>query len=124
MYLYGLLARSTILALVLIFAGAWFMMFASKMMRSKDLIDYRKALRANAFSISIFWMIWVCHAIWPGMPLFNRQIGAIIAESIALLLVFRLVKDVPLMKKVVIWYVWSSLQISIIIIAVRWGLLF
>ena len=120
---YDLYLRSTILTLVLIFAGSWFMTFAARMMRSKDLVDYRKALRANAFSISIFWIVWVCHAIWPGMTFFNRQMAAVMAESIALLLVFRLVKDVSIVKKVVIWYVWSALQICIVIVAIRSGFL-
>ncbi len=118
---YDLYIRSTLLALFLIFLGAWFMTFAARMMRSKDLAGYRKALRVNAFSISIFWLIWVCHAVWPGMSFFNRHIAAVIAESVALLLVFRLVKDVSVLKKVVVWYIWSALQICMLILAIRSG---
>ena len=121
MNVYILFAHSTILVLVLMFVGSWFMTFASRMMRSNDLTSYRKALKINSFSLSAFWTIWVCHAIWPGMTIFNRQIAATIAQSISLLLVFRYVKDVPLVKKVVIWFVWASLQICIVILALKWG---
>lgn len=118
---YDLYIRSTLLAIFLIFLGSWFMTFAARMMRSKDLANYRKALRANAFSISTFWLIWVCHAVWPGMSFFNRHMGAALAEAIALLLVFRLVKDVSILKKVIIWYTWSALQICMLILAIRSG---
>ena len=121
---YELYIRSTILALVLIFSGSWYMTFAARIMRSKDLTNYRKALRANTFSVSIFWLVWVCHAVWPGMTFFNRHMAAAVAESIALLLVFRLVKDVSVVKKVTIWYAWSALQICTVILAIRFGFLF
>lgn len=123
MNLYLLWAHSTILLLVLIFVGSWFMTFASRMMRSNDLNDYRKTFRINSFSLSIFWTVWVCHAIWPGIALFDRQIAATVAQSVSLLLVFRYVKDVPLVKKVVIWFVWISLQICVIILVLSLGLL-
>jgi len=51
--------NATSLAVLLMLLGAWYITFASKMMRSKDLIHYKKALRLNVYAIGVYWAIGV-----------------------------------------------------------------
>ena len=112
----GSFTRVSIFAVVLIPLGAWFITFASRMMRSKDLADYKKALRVSVFATAAYWCVWVPAVIWPGMEEFSRKMSATIAIAIALLSIFRNVKDVSVTKKVVIWFVWSALDICVVLL--------